>query len=113
MDRKLLIKTLEMLEETYPADYSIERLTSKLNVPIDGEFFKIVRHLELSKKVHIRYENVDRRAMKPQQGDRIVIMPDGIDFLTEIKIQESREMMNKLIVIATIVIALSAIVTLL
>lgn len=103
MERKLMINILELLLETYPESYSISRLTKKLDVSIDGEFSKVIRYLKERSKIIV--EGAD----KLQQDSKITITPNGIDFLFEIKHLESEEKRNNFLLLATITIAISAI----
>ena len=104
MDRKLLIKTLEWLEKTYPTDFSVSNLTKKLDVSYDGEFSKIIRYLRATHKV-IAPENL-------QYNSRISIVPEGIDFLEQVKLIDSREKIDKTIKWATIIIAGATVINL-
>lgn len=113
MDNKLLIKILDTLEETYPERYHVEKLTKKLNTSIDGEFYKIIKYLKESKKIEIIYnKDTSNRRERLQQGDMISITNKGIDFLTDKKLLETNERRNNIITWATIIIAISAIITL-
>lgn len=110
MDDKLLINTLETLEETYPEKYHIGKLVNKLGTSLNGEFFKIVKYLKESKKIELIYLNKDPQEVRERLyvGDMIGINNDGIDFLKECKLQLSNERMNQSIKWATVIIALSA-----
>ncbi len=105
MNRELLVRTLELLERTYPTDFSVINLTKKLGVSVDGDFSKIIRYLRAKHKI-IATERL-------QFDDRISINPDGIDFLIKLKDLEINEKRNKLIVWATIVIAFATLINVL
>jgi len=103
MNRKLLIKILELLEETYPQIYHAGKLTRILRVSLDGEFFKIIRYLYSKRFVIIS-------DLEIALDCEISITSDGINFLNELKLIETREKLNRWIVIATSIIAISTVV---
>lgn len=116
MNRKLLTKILELLEETYPQFYHAGKLTRILGVSLDGEFSKIIRYLEESKKIEVRRIGQDPSQNERERyypNDEIKINPTGIGFLNELILIETRERLNRWIVAATIVIAVSTLVNLL
>lgn len=104
MKKKLLIKVLAILEETYPEAYSISRITKKLNVSIDGEFSKVVRYLKAKRKV-IAPERL-------QSDSRINITPEGIDFFLQNQLLESEQKRNEIMKWTMMVIAGATIVNL-
>ena len=104
MDKRLLIKTLELLKRAYPTDFAVSNLTKKLGVSYDGEFSKIIRYLRATHKV-IAPE-------KLQYDSRITIVPDGIDFLSELRLIETNEKRNEIIKWVTVVIAFTAVINL-
>jgi len=113
MDNKLLLKILELLEETYPESYSVERLTGKLRVSIDGEFSKITKYLGESKKITIMHNGtIITGSGTLEQRNRITITNEGIDFLLQKKLLKAEEIRNKIIVGATITIAIVGIISL-
>lgn len=117
MDRKFLIRILELLDETYPESYSVERLTKYLNVIKDGIFSKSMRYLRLRNKI------IATEVLHPK--DMISITPEGIDFLSDIKLLEVKEnnsnqqteilqkqtLFTELLAVATLVLALGFILT--
>ncbi len=109
MNRKLLIKTLELLEETYPQCYHAGRLIKKLGLSsYDGEFFQIIKYLKGQGKIIVGYDipdNSNREIL--QQNDEVSIIPEGIDFLNELRLINTRENLNWWLVTATIIIAIS------
>jgi len=112
MNHKLLIRTLELLEETFPECYHAERLIKKLGAySFNGEFFKVIKYLKGKGKIIVRYniqDNNNRETL--QQGDEISITPDGIDFLIEAKSIGVNEKRNNLIMRATIIITLATVI---
>ena len=109
MNHKLLIKTLELLEETFPQFYHAKRLVGKLGLhSFDGEFFKVIKYLKTKGKIIVGYnipDNSNREIL--QQDDEVSITPEGIDFLIKIKLIETNKKLNKIMVWATGVIALA------
>lgn len=118
MDRKFLIKLLELLDETYPESYSVERLTKKLNLAKDGIFSKSIRYLKLRDKI------IATDVLHPK--DLISITPEGIDFFDNLKSLEFKEILAQqqkkifqkqtffaeLVALASIIIGVSAVVEL-
>jgi len=120
MNRKLLIKILELLEGTYPAFYHAGKLTGILGVSLDGEFSQILRYLKETGKINIVFPESRiaptgryKLASWLMQIDEITITPEGIDFLNNLRLIETREKLNIWIVAATIVIAVSTFANLL
>lgn len=115
MNRKLLIKILELLEGTYPAFYHAGKLTGILGLSLDGEFSKIIRYLEKSEKIEVRRIGQDPSQNERERyysNDEIEINHTGINFLNELLLIETREKLNLWIVAATIVIAVSTLANL-
>lgn len=113
MNRKLLIKILELLEETYPRFYHAGKLMKKVGLyEIDGEFSKIIRYLTSTHKI-ILVPSTTSEDDRLVSNDEITINPEGIDFLSELILIKTREKLNRWIVYATIVIAISTLVNLL
>lgn len=114
MNHRLLIRVLELLEETYPECYYVERLIKKLNIfSYDGEFSKVIRYLKDKNKIDVSFRDFDGaypQWRRLQQGDKISITPNGIDFLTEIKLIETNKKINNRIMWATMIIALATII---
>lgn len=123
MGKNLLIKILEMLEETYPECYRVERLVKKLNVSLNGEFTKLIKYLYARKKIDVRLHNYDgtypQSFERLQQNDEISITPEGIDFLSMIKLQQTQytqtkildqqKLFTKILAMATAILALGTI----
>jgi len=113
MDRKFLIKILEILEETYPQFYHAGKLMKYSGLPsLDGEFSKIIRFLEESGKIEVRRIGQDPSQSERERyysNDEIEINYKGINFLNELILIETREKLNQWIVTATIIIAISAV----
>lgn len=122
MNRKLLIKVLKLLEETYPQLYHAGKLTRILGVSLNGEFSKIIRYLEESEKIEVRRIGQDPSQNERERyypNDEIKIKPDGINFLEEIKLLESREKIvqqqtnfTKILALATIILGVAALLNL-
>jgi len=116
MDRKLLIKILEVLERAYPSFCYAEKLRKIVKMPtLNGEFFKVIKYLKDTHKIiHVLWESKlapsQRDEIAPR--DEITIKPDGIDFLNKLRLIESREKMNLWVTAATIVIAVSTLANL-
>ena len=114
MNHKLLIRVLELLEETYPECYHAERLIKKLNIfSYKGEFSKVIKYLTEKNKINVIFKDSIGSCLQwriLQQGDKISITPDGIDFLIKIRLIEINKRLNKIIVWATGIIAISTFV---
>ncbi|GEM_PF-3675593 len=119
MDRKLIIKILELLEEAYTNPLKAEVLMKKTKLKdIDGEFSQIIKYLKETNKIIVvlvpenRMGLATRRDELPkwlQKIDEITITPQGIDFLREIKRIETDKKRNELISDTTIVLTQIAI----
>jgi len=114
MNHKLLIRVLELLEETYPECYHAERLIKKLNIfSYDGKFSKVIKYLKEKNKINVAFKDFDGtypQWRRLQQGDEVSITPDGIDFLIKIKLIELNEKRNNRLMWATIIIALATVI---
>jgi len=112
MNHRLLIRILELLEETYPQFYHAEKLIKMLGLhSFDGEFFEVIKYLKSKGKIIVAYnipDNSNREILR--QGDEVSITPDGIDFLIKLKSIEVNEKRNSWIMWATIVIALATVI---
>ena len=120
MNRKLIMRIVEILEETYPQHYKAERLRRKVGLlSLDGEFSQILRYLKETEKIDIvfpesriaptgRYE----LALWLMQIDEITIKPEGIDFLTKLELIQSNEKRNNILIWSTGAIAFFALVSL-
>lgn len=119
MDRKHIIKILELLESSYTHPLTAEELMKRTRLKdIDGEFSQIIKYLKETNKVIVVLvpENSMGLATKRdklhkwlQKVDEITITPPGIDFLAEIKRIEIDKKRNELISDTTIVLTQIAI----
>ena len=120
MNRKLMMKVLELLEETYPSFYHAGKLMKKSGISsLDGEFSQILRYLKETEKINIVFPESRiaptgryKLASWLMQIDEITITPGGIDFLTKMKNLEINEQRNKILVWSTVAIAFFAFVSL-
>lgn len=117
MNKELLIKILDLLEESYPEIYTASELYDELEKYDIKEFCKVIEYLEDSKKarVHTDSEARGKRMIhRVSERDRLEITPEGIDFLSQEKLAQSNERRNDvqssfniIIAITSIIIALS------
>ncbi|GAI81628.1 unnamed protein product [marine sediment metagenome] len=113
MNRKLLIKILELLEETYPENCKVSKLVKRLGLnSSDKEFSKVIAYLASTSKIQRKSHEELIRLTPTYPNDEISITSDGIDFLNESNLIETREKLNRWIVTATIVIAISTLANL-
>lgn len=117
MNRKLLIKALEIIENEN-GYISTKDLSGKLGLKfhMNGELLQIVNYLHDSKKIKIMYTN--NLPVVMGGAEQLRILPDGIDFLTELKLINQKERSEKQqynisysISSANVVLALAAFVT--
>ena|SRR3989344_3852588 len=114
MNRRTMIKMLEILEEKYPKQIVADELMQKLRLKdIDGEFSKILTYLRATNKTIVFLP--ESRVGKTQRQDfmkidEITINPQGIDFLAEIKRIELDKSRNYLLLDTTIVLTQVAII---
>jgi hypothetical protein len=110
MNRRLMIKILELLEKSYPKPCTAKELMEKTELKdIDGEFSKIMRYLKSSNKIiHLLWESKTGLSRRDTfaELDEITIIREGIDFLTELKKVDIDDKRNKNIERATVVLAL-------
>ncbi len=113
MNRKIMIKTLELLEEAYPSHNKAKELLKKLKIKkIEGEFEKIIRYLKATNKiiVHMPESKIHPTARdKLLEDDEITINPNGIDFMDKIKRSEIEKERNYLLLDTTITLTLVAV----
>ena len=121
MNRKLMIKILELLEKAYTFPVTAEILMKKTGLyDIDGKFSQIIKYLNDTNKIIVVLVPENRMGLPTgrdklhkwlQKVDEITITPKGINFLNAIKLIEVNERRNRLIVLATIVIALASLLS--
>lgn len=118
MDRILLIKILELLEETYHQHYKAERLKRKLGLKsLDGKFSQALRYLKETGKIDIVFPESRvaptgryNLALWLMSIDEITITPEGVDFLTELKRLETDKKRNYLLLDSSIVLMQIAVI---
>ena len=116
MNRKIMMKILELLEETYPNPCTADILMREIELrDIDGEFFQIIKYLKDTHKIIIVLVPENRMGLptgreKLQKIDEITINPDGINFLDEMKRLETDKNRNFLLLDTAIVLTQIAII---
>ncbi len=120
MDRKSIIKILKLLEVAYPKFYYAEKLRKEVGLhSLDGEFSQILRYLKDTGKIDIvlpesRIAPTGRYKLDSwlMGIDEITITPKGIDYLTKLKLIETNRKRNETTKLATIVMAIVAVISL-
>lgn len=102
-----MIRVLEILEEKYPENCKVGKLTSRLelNSP-DREFSKVIEYLASTSKIQGTTSALDQGIrLTFFSQDEIYITQFGIEFLTDIKKAEADEKRTGAMTDATIVLA--------
>lgn len=110
MNRKLMIKILQLLESVYPDNYKVAELANKLGLRfLDKEFSKVMAYLASSTKIIWKSdsENEGMISLSPiGPKEECYITDSGIDFLTKLRSLEVEEYRSRATTKATIVLAL-------